>query len=205
MDAMGVIFKVGDDTNDLLVPYVQSLNPSMIREAIVETYLEASLGMISSEVFWFRVGLGKQFPRVEHDYLEEHLVLDQGAIALARDLARDYGLVILSNDVSEWSAYLRKKFRLMELFELAVISGDVGLRKPDRKIFEKTLELIKASARDVALLDDSSKNLQAASSCGINALLVRADKVVCSVSYPDDTASLADAAPLVRSILGSLQ
>ena len=26
-DAMGVIFKVGDDTNDLLVPYVQKINP----------------------------------------------------------------------------------------------------------------------------------------------------------------------------------
>jgi len=205
MDAMGVIFKVGDDTNELLVPYVQSLNPSMTREAIVETYIEASLGKISAMVFWSRVGLGKQFPRVEHDYLEDHLVLDQGAVTLAKELSREYGLAILSNDVSEWSVYLRKKYQLMELFDLAIISGDVGLRKPDRMIFEKALLLIKASAGDVALLDDSSRNLQAASNCGIHALLVRPDKVVCPMSNPNDTVSLADAAPLVRCILGRLQ
>jgi len=33
-DAMGVIFEVGDDTNELLVPFVQERNREITREAI---------------------------------------------------------------------------------------------------------------------------------------------------------------------------
>ena len=45
---MGVIFEVGDDTNDLLVPYIQKRNNMIPREKINEMYTKASLGEILS-------------------------------------------------------------------------------------------------------------------------------------------------------------
>lgn len=48
LDLMGVIFKVGDDTNDLLVPYILKMNDMISAEKINEMYLKASLGVISS-------------------------------------------------------------------------------------------------------------------------------------------------------------
>ncbi len=47
-DAMGVIFTVGDDTNELLVPFVMERNKDLTREYINEVYRSASLGEISS-------------------------------------------------------------------------------------------------------------------------------------------------------------
>ena len=43
-DAMGVIFTVGDDTNDLLVPYILERNPQESREHINDVYIKASIG-----------------------------------------------------------------------------------------------------------------------------------------------------------------
>lgn len=56
-DVMGVIFTVGDDTNDLLFPFVQQRNKFITREELNNTYMDASLGKITSEEFWRRTGI----------------------------------------------------------------------------------------------------------------------------------------------------
>lgn len=62
LDAMGVLFTVGDDTNELLIPFVQAKNPAAEREEIRTHYHRACLGEISSRAFWEAVGLGGEFP-----------------------------------------------------------------------------------------------------------------------------------------------
>ena len=61
-DVMGVIFTVGDDTNELLVPYVQKFAPSLTSDEINQAYLEASLGKVASYGFWKTLGLGDRYP-----------------------------------------------------------------------------------------------------------------------------------------------
>ena len=107
---MGVIFEVGDDNNDLLVPFVQECR-EISRERINELYYEASLGLISPEQFWRGVGLGADYPDIETEYLDTRLTLDRGFKVAAARLAGRYALGLLSNDIAEWSAYLRRKIR----------------------------------------------------------------------------------------------
>jgi len=166
-DVMGVIFDVGDDTNDLLVPYIRERPPAVSSERINALYLRASLGEISSERFWEEVGLGDGYPDVERDYLDTRLSVDPEAAPVFRELGRRFSLGILSNDVKEWSAYLRRKHGLDDLLKVAVISGEVGLRKPDRRIFEILLERTGASPSECAIVDDLTRNLQAAAQLGM--------------------------------------
>jgi len=44
-DAMGVIFEVGYDTNDLLVPFIRQRRPQMEIPYIQSVYHKASLGL----------------------------------------------------------------------------------------------------------------------------------------------------------------
>lgn len=69
---MGVLFVVGDDTNELLVPFVQERNPAISREQVNACYLRASLGEIDPGQFWREVGLGDVYPKVEETYLDSH-------------------------------------------------------------------------------------------------------------------------------------
>lgn len=70
-DVMGVIFKVGDDTNELLVPFLQKINNSLSRSFINEKYIDASLGEISSKDFWFSMGISESsIKKTEIQYLK---------------------------------------------------------------------------------------------------------------------------------------
>ena len=72
--------------------------------------------------------------------------------------------------MKEWSNYLRQKFGLNEIFDEVIVSGDVGLRKPDEKIYTLLLERLKAPPKDCVFVDDKLRNLQPASELGINTI-----------------------------------
>ena len=67
-DAMGVIFEEGDDTNNLLIPFIERECAYTDRPTIHHLYMEASLGHISSKEFWEQVG--GDYPAIERRYLD---------------------------------------------------------------------------------------------------------------------------------------
>jgi len=165
-DAMGVIFTVGDDTNDLLVPYIWKKNPSITREEINGIYKDASLGKLTSEEFWKSVNVES----TDKKYLDECLTIDESFIETAKNLKEKYKLAVLSNDLAEWSAYLRKKYGIDDVVEFSVISGDVGYRKPSKEIYEIALEKVNADPKDCIFIDDRDKNLLPAMKLGMNVI-----------------------------------
>ncbi len=169
-DAMGVIFEVSDDVNDLLVPYIQKRDDTILAERINELYLRASLGEISSFDFWKELGFCSEYPKIESEYLDTYLTIDPDFIEIARTLAKKYCLAILSNDVKEWSNYLRTKFDLNSLFKTIIISGEVGYRKPDKRIYNILLDRIRSSPSNCVFIDDRAKNLLSASEMGIKTI-----------------------------------
>lgn len=169
-DVMGVIFEVGDDVNDLLVPYIHKRNNNISAAKINDGYLRASLGKISSYDFWAEVGLGSQYPGVEYNYLDTCLTLDSEFRPVADVLQINYNLAILSNDVKEWSQYTRGKYNLDVLFKEIVISGEVKYRKPDENIFSYLLCRINAIPSECAVVDDRVRNLHIASSMGFKTI-----------------------------------
>jgi putative hydrolase of the HAD superfamily len=168
-DAMGVVFTVGDDTNDLLVPFVQERNRDISSDVVNAAYHRASLGNISSCQFWGEVGLGDRYPAVEFEYLDSMLTIDDAFIPVANALSARYRLGLLSNDVSEWSKWLRRKFAL-NFFDCVVISGDVQARKPDASIYERFLQECQVSADTCVFIDDRHKNLSAAQAVGMRTI-----------------------------------
>lgn len=167
LDAMGVLFAAADDVTQLLVPFIRSAGGERDAHAIESAYVEASLGHIDADAFWTRVGLA---PHVEHTYLSKHR-LAVGAMEFL-GLARRAALPVwcLSNDVARWSRQLRASLGVEPLLAGAVISGDVGVRKPDRRIYELLLAATGCRAADVLFVDDRTKNVDAAGAVGIRAL-----------------------------------
>lgn len=170
LDVMGVIFEIGDDTNDLLVPYIQKRNNMISAEKINEMYLKASLGEISSFDFWNELGFGSKYPEIERDYLDTCLKIDPEFVEVTETLTQNYSLAILSNDVKEWSKYLRAKFDLNRLFKSIIISGEVGYQKPDKRIYNILLDRIQSSPSGCVFVDDRAKNLSSASEIGIKTI-----------------------------------
>lgn len=76
-------------------------------------------------------------------------------------------VALLSN--SWGNTYSREK--IDALFSPVVISGEVGMRKPNREIFERVLELLGLPAERVAFVDDAGANIEAAQRFGLRGIL----------------------------------
>jgi putative hydrolase of the HAD superfamily len=171
LDAMGVIYKTGDDTNNLLIPFVQNRNPSLSSSEINELYLKASLGEMSSEQFWKKVYAKGDCSKIERTYLDQCLEIDPMIIKFFSALKPKYRFGMLSNDVSEWSRYLRLKHGFNEWLEVVIVSGEIGIRKPDPKMYSVLLERIQADPSRCLFVDDREKNLIPAQELGFKTVL----------------------------------
>lgn len=104
----------------------------------------------------------------------EHLHPNEELFAFMRDLhGRGYRMAILTNNVREWEPLWRSMLPVDEIFELVVDSGFVGVRKPDPRIYELTLQRIGVSAEATLFLDDMEINCDAARALGMQAVHFR--------------------------------
>ena len=170
IDAMGVIFIEGRDLYELLIPFVKNRKPLLSDKLIQRTYLEASMGKITSQDVWIRLGFETEYPGIEKEYLDSCLTIDPDFFDIAKELKKTYSIALISNDVKEWSLYLRDKFGLNQFFDIIIISGEVGIRKPDISIFNLLLSKIKALPGQCIFVDDNLNNLRTASELGIKTI-----------------------------------
>jgi HAD superfamily hydrolase (TIGR01509 family) len=168
LDAMGVIYRVGNDNRDLLCPFVREKGGIEDVSRILALYHAASLGEMSSAALWRGVGLD---PGVEDEYLRRY-ELTEGIIDFLEAVnSQDYDVWCLSNDISEWSKRLRARFRLDRYIRGFVISGDVRIRKPEQAIFDQLLERMAADPHAAVFVDDQRANLDAAAALGFRTIL----------------------------------
>lgn len=168
LDAMGVIFSVGNDDRDLLCPFVEEKGGTKDFPKIEILYHSASLGRITSAEFWEAVGLD---PGLEDEYLQRYELTDGLTDFLKAVNSQGYEVWCLSNDILEWSEKLRARFELNKYIRGFVISGDVGVRKPEQAIFNHLIGQLTTSPRDVVFVDDQRRNLDVAAALGFNTIL----------------------------------
>jgi putative hydrolase of the HAD superfamily len=116
--------------------------------------------------------------RVELDGFGEryfrHLEPNQRVIDYMRGLRdRGYKLAICTNNVREWEARWRGMLPVEEIFDVVVDSAFVGARKPERRIYEITLERLGTPPEATLFIDDVDVNCQAAQELGMTAIHFR--------------------------------
>ncbi|RJL30437.1 HAD family phosphatase [Bailinhaonella thermotolerans] len=79
--------------------------------------------------------------------------------------ARANGLVTVLLSNSWGNDYPRERFA--ETFDHVVISGEVGMRKPEERIFRHTLDLAGLDPRECVFIDDIEANIAAAEALGM--------------------------------------
>jgi FMN phosphatase YigB (HAD superfamily) len=168
LDAMGVIFESADDVAELLIPFIAEKSGTSDEAIIQAAYLDASFGTISPVEFWNLVGVPAD---LEDEFLSRHS-LNTGVIELL-DWSRDNEIPVwcLSNDVGRWSQKLRLRLNIETYLEGSIISGDVGLRKPDREIYEALIQSSGFPVEKLLFVDDRQQNVLAARELGIESIL----------------------------------
>jgi putative hydrolase of the HAD superfamily len=85
-----------------------------------------------------------------------------------------YKLLLLSNTNELHSRHFRRQFAgVLAHFDAVVCSHEVGVRKPDRRVFEHCLRLARARPGECVFIDDLPANVEAARACGWHGIVYR--------------------------------
>ena len=97
------------------------------------------------------------FDRVEGLWEEtrKHVNTFPGVFEILKKLKKKYKLVLLSNTAAKEGIETVQRFGLDKYFDEVIISGQVGLAKPDPKIFQVVLSKMQVNPDEVMIVGDN--------------------------------------------------
>ncbi len=135
------------------------------------TELPAALGELSAEQHWSSVAETLQIAQTQIPAFQDEFWggdrMDSQLIDLIRGLKARYRTALLSNAWSDLRDYLENHWQIADAFDLMVISSEVGLAKPDPRIYQLVLKRLQVPAQAAIFLDDVLENVDAARSVGL--------------------------------------
>jgi putative hydrolase of the HAD superfamily len=190
-DMYGVIIK---ESKGNFIPYTYSHFPGTDFNLLKALFTKAGLGEIDSDAFLKQLGFTDTVFHM-HDYIENHLTMDNDFYSFAEKFEDKYDFALLSNDVLAWNQYILQHYDIAQYFPHGIVSAEVHARKPDKAIYDITLSRLGIPASACIFIDNSVANLLAASALGMDTVLFNRDneaydgKTVYSFSELDDLLS----------------
>ena len=86
----------------------------------------------------------------------------------ARRIAKHYKVGLLTNNVKEWGGW--REFYPAEIFHVIVDSSEVGMRKPDPRIYKLTCERLGVEPHRASFVDDIEDNVVGARNVGLHGI-----------------------------------
>ncbi len=166
LDAMGVLYREPSDIAEILIPFAREMGSTVNDEAISAKARAMSLGRLAPVDLWKALGIEGDANELDDLYLARHH-LNPGVVNFLRDL-RDRGVRVacVTNDSSIWANKLSTRHSLEGLIDPWVVSGAVGVRKPDAPIYEVLRRVTGEPASLILVIDDELANLDAARDLG---------------------------------------
>ncbi len=138
------------------------------------------------DVFGWGMPTGARLARFRMG-LSGHLQLAPGALKMLTRVGLRYRLGLVSNGSSETQRMKLARLGLEGLFEPVVISGEVGIKKPDARIFERAMQAWRLRPEQVLFVgDDPVSDIAGAKSVGMQTLQVGQNGDVMSVTELED-------------------
>jgi epoxide hydrolase-like predicted phosphatase len=137
----------------------------------------ATLGKINAQSHWEQVGAHFNLsPEEMTGFLQEFWGgdrLDQALVAFIRSLRGDRRTALLSNAWDDLRGLVENTWKIASAFDELVISAEVGLAKPDHRIYQLALDRLGVAADQALFVDDVGENVDAARWIGMRAIQFR--------------------------------
>jgi len=138
-----------------------------------DSSLRASTGEIPEETHWQTVAEALGVSRQETDKIINEFFSGDQADAMLLDFLRslrpERKVGLISNAWSGLRAFITSQ-KFEDVFDEMIISAEVGLMKPDARIYRLALEKIGVQPEESIFLDDVLVNVEGARSVGMKAI-----------------------------------
>ena len=150
---------------------------SLIRQSIFEheDWLAMDKGTLSEDEaianFHARTGFAPQELALLMEDVRESLTPLEDSWAFLHELHQQgYPLYCLSNMPAIMFAHLKARYNRWHVFKGIVISGEIGMMKPDQEIFEHLLQSYHLVPEETVFIDDLEANIIGARRAGMHAV-----------------------------------
>lgn len=129
------------------------------------------LDEISLREFYEQLGLltGQSVDEVRIEQ-EASLKIDYAVVGLVRLLRQKYSLALISNAPGAQLRDILGEYKLEELFDCILISGELGVTKPNPQIFHSALRELRSTPDSCVFIDDNPLNVSAAKRLGLTGI-----------------------------------
>jgi len=100
-----------------------------------------------------------------------HVSINPAMVALIESLKGRYKIALLSNAMNPFLRQVMAKHDLERLFDVIVISAEVGMTKPTAAIYQHVMAKLDVPAAACFFTDDNQANITAAQALGMEAVL----------------------------------
>ncbi len=138
-----------------------------------ETGLQAAIGAITPQQHWEAVMKRLKRPKEEMSAIREEFfagdIVDRQLVDFIRSLRGKYKTGLISNNWGDLRETLvREKFH--DAFDYIIISAEVGVAKPDPKIFQIALEQAGVRPDEAVFVDDFYVNIEGCEKIGMKGI-----------------------------------
>jgi FMN phosphatase YigB (HAD superfamily) len=169
-DLGGVLFTEGKSVAKEVLSREYGYDPVIIDQILTcERSRDMRKGLISEDAFWSWVQVTQGYDaQVIRDEWYKGYVLDPDVFGLAKKLTGHYKLVAFSENIPDRIAYLDKKYRFRQLFDVEVYSYDHQLGKSEPQFLHVLLKTLRQRPDQILYIDNSSIPLELAKRRGVN-------------------------------------
>ena len=96
--------------------------------------------------------------------------MDEAMLQLSQTLKKNYRRYVLSNTIPQHIEFVFNRYPLLKDFDGHILSYEVGLMKPDRKIYELITRRFDIIPEQAVFIDDLPANVEAARLTGLQAI-----------------------------------
>jgi epoxide hydrolase-like predicted phosphatase len=179
-----------DEFSDIVVQRAARLlhaDAGLLRDAMRREQGPMQCGKEPATEFWRRVcrSLGMEAPAESslRDLLmrgyRRHTKPNRELLQVVAQLRSKYRVSLISNTIPEHTDVNRSR-GLFKPFDAVILSHEVGVRKPQRRIFELASAALQRPLTDMAFIDDEPEFITAAARLGMHAIRFESNAQVCS-------------------------
>jgi HAD superfamily hydrolase (TIGR01509 family) len=103
-------------------------------------------------------------------------VLNEDLLEWTKEKKKQCKIFLLTNNTGSIKKLLNKRFKINYLFDSVFSSSEIGLSKPDPKIFKYVLSKTNSSAKNCLFVDDDLENIKSAKNLGFSTILFKGNK-----------------------------
>ena len=133
---------------------------------------QLEVGQLTAQQFFETVAHDLHFTgnRAEFDEIFSNIfTMDEAMLQLSQTLKKNYRRYVLSNTIPQHIEFVFNRYPLLKDFDGHILSYEVGLMKPDRKIYEFITRRFDIIPEQAVFIDDLPANVEAARLTGLQA------------------------------------